>query len=429
MLRAERNAPTHERPMAPAAAYAVSVYDYATPGAVMRCYYPAGGKEGGKAKGVRWLPHRMYLYGYQVFLLNVIGNVENPRPLWARALIELPLTLLVTPIMYIWFCLFVAPIQASSCEPLLEPPDGKKWPVVVFSHGLAGHRSAYSELCTRLARRGVFVAALEHMDGSASMSACCTGSTSSEHVFPHWLQYVHSNGTRKWRVGQLDLRAKEVNHALYIIRKWASATPAELNCAYWMSPTFQSERELSHHFWHKLDADNAVIAGHSFGAATAIRCLGLSPFACAVLFDPWMLAVDPEEHACGEKPVVALNSDRWNPALLGMQKRNSDVWREYTSRRTAPTPTLEVAGTSHIDHSDFPIKIGWSAPLPRVSRSRARTPAHRMLEVCADFAHAAVVGRGSSEAFQSAVGDVRGAHADILQPYSWDASAGAAGVE
>ena len=148
--------------------------------AALPSYYPAGGKEGGKAKGVRWLPHRMYLYGYQVFLLNVIGNVENPRPLWARALIELPLTLLVTPIMYIWFCLFVAPIQASSCEPLLEPPDGKKWPVVVFSHGLAGHRSAYSELCTRLARRGVFVAALEHMDGSASMSAREDGTADSE---------------------------------------------------------------------------------------------------------------------------------------------------------------------------------------------------------------------------------------------------------
>ena len=45
---------------------------------------------------------------------------------------------------------------------------GRPFPVVIFSHGLAGTRNTYSLFCSELASRGYVVLALEHACGTAS---------------------------------------------------------------------------------------------------------------------------------------------------------------------------------------------------------------------------------------------------------------------
>jgi len=37
-----------------------------------------------------------------------------------------------------------------------------KFPVVIFSHGIAGYRASYSTICSELASQGLIVAAVEH---------------------------------------------------------------------------------------------------------------------------------------------------------------------------------------------------------------------------------------------------------------------------
>lgn len=47
----------------------------------------------------------------------------------------------------------------------LKPTD-KPYPLLIFSHGLAGTRHTYSQYCAALASEGYVVLAVEHRDGS-----------------------------------------------------------------------------------------------------------------------------------------------------------------------------------------------------------------------------------------------------------------------
>jgi len=443
----------------PPGEYVVSVYDYATPGCVLRAYYPCGRREdqslcvrkhietagvygaggfmfkywgwlwGLPHGGVPWVPHGMNVYGYQQFIFNMSGNEENERHGLLRFLIEFFFLLVVSPVMRIAMAYFTKPIDAIPHMHCMEPPPHiKKWPIVVFSHGLAGHRASYSEICTRLASRGVFVAALEHMDGSASMSAVCDG----KHVFPKWRPYRHTSGMKHIRQEQLEQRAEEVAFAWEkVISRWAIAKLTPLNCAYWHSPKFVADKNVVHTFWNNLDAETPLLAGHSFGAATVLRCLGDSPWTAAILFDPWLLSIEPKSLAAEgfNKPAFALNSDSWNPELpahLGGSGWNCDVWRAIQERRKNRILTLELKGATHTAHSDFPLKIGWSDrarahPLKRqAKRRRRRASASRLLEACVDFAHGAVLGRASAQAFDASLLRAREANSKLLQEHSWE---------
>lgn len=67
------------------------------------------------------------------------------------------------------------PVYAD--QPLAAPTQSKKYPLVIFSHGLAGTRNTYSQYCTALASEGYVVLALEHRDGSAPAVTFGLGAT------------------------------------------------------------------------------------------------------------------------------------------------------------------------------------------------------------------------------------------------------------
>ncbi|KAI9849078.1 MAG: hypothetical protein M1838_000279 [Thelocarpon superellum] len=117
-----------------------------------RLFYPCDANRP-QDQHVRWMPHpqREYVGAYAKFL--------GAKGAFVEILSRIPQLLYYITI----------PVHANA--PLLTPPTKtKRWPVMVFSHGLGGTRNAYSHLVGSLASRGMVVIAPEHRDGSTPVS-------------------------------------------------------------------------------------------------------------------------------------------------------------------------------------------------------------------------------------------------------------------
>ena len=90
--------------------------------------------------------------------------------------------------------------------------DGAKMPLIVFSHGLAGHRNMYAVLCSALASQGYIVAAMEHRDGSASCASVVDADGAVRHK-----AYVHTEPPN------FDWRREQI-----VVARWRSTPPSPL---------------------------------------------------------------------------------------------------------------------------------------------------------------------------------------------------------
>lgn len=76
---------------------------------------------------------------------------------------------------------------AKPSTPLLPPPDGKKWPLVIFSHGVGCSRLMYSTFCGEMASQGYIVCGIEHRDGTSPCSTIVSEDGKAKTL--NWLQW------------------------------------------------------------------------------------------------------------------------------------------------------------------------------------------------------------------------------------------------
>ena len=192
----------------------------------------------------------------------------------------------------------------------------EKYPVVVFSHGMAGMPTSYSHYCGELASRGYVVAIIEHRDGSGPGSVVISADGSERRVFHariDELESKHPLDKETLRKDQLAFRQVEVEETVRVLRALNEGKGAEL---YHDNPRHEGadlERWEGH-----LDLDSVFLAGHSYGATLALQGLQSAPmyarpFKGGIALDPGKQS-GPLNHDINV-PLLIINSDSWSRRL------------------------------------------------------------------------------------------------------------------
>ncbi|KAH9818152.1 acetylhydrolase [Teratosphaeria destructans] len=161
---------------------------------------------------------------------------------------------------------------------LLDPPTNNgRWPVTFFSHGLAGSRNAYSQICGDLAANGMIVIALDHRDGSSPIQYVRATATTEAHIvyptkIPH---HPVTDAVYEGRDKQIRIRLWEISmayEALVKIDKGHNIENLDSNT----SKLRKERMEVLWQFNDMMDIHTpgkVTWAGHSFGAATTVQLL------------------------------------------------------------------------------------------------------------------------------------------------------------
>ncbi|KAI6601265.1 hypothetical protein MCOR12_004335 [Pyricularia oryzae] len=230
-----------------------------------------------------------------------------------------------------------------------------RFPLVLFSPGMAESRLLYSVTAKSIAAQGYFVVTIDHPYEAEAVE------------FPDG-SVVRRNGTMTGLEEQLaEIRALDMSFILSQLRQLSSSG----------DPLFRSLPT-------KINFDHVIAMGHSLGGAAAAQVLAL------------------HEHMLGG---INLDGRLFNPVLesgtkqpfmlLGREKHadEDETWNSFWETLHGPKAMVGVAGTTHASFTDIPALIQ-SLGLPadvqsQVERLLGTTGGRRMQEimagVCASF--------------------------------------------
>jgi platelet-activating factor acetylhydrolase len=305
-------------------------------------------------------------------------------------------------------------IPVRKNAPLLQPPTtNKRWPVMIFSHGLGGSRNAYSHLVGSIASHGVIVIAPEHRDGSTPISFIRDVETTSEKPSVRkakrttdYVRLSHTPGpeVEAGRNVQLKIRLWEMGLIHDSILK--------LDQGHQLTNLNTSSKSLSP-FKGLMDVHTPgkiTFAGHSFGAATVTQLVKSTFYAPESVYAP--KSFEPlftpssnsslTQQITPKTPVILLDvwclplraaSTRWlwnkpfpcytqggngGSSLLAVESQAFYKWRVHlkaTKRLLSPDPMASkydykgksepnffyAATSAHLSQSDFGMLFPWVA--------------------------------------------------------------------
>lgn len=302
-------------------------------GSFFRLYYPIEKTDIYKRdkQWPLWLPRKQYGIGYASFIgrsKTVFGNLFN----WMGGDVYVPA---------LWQH---APLNSR-----------RRYPVVIFSHGIGGNRTCNTTVCCELASQGYIVAAVEHRDGSASMTY------QLKEDMQETVNVLHSNPmhriksySEEWmpfdrsppRWDDYDSRNKQVHQR-------ADECILALNVLTDLDKGVTILNQLGGNYNLKLfkdmlDLTKVSLVGHSFGGSTSVCTLSKDRrFRVGVMLDGWMHPVDEEVYKNISQPLLMINMEtfQWQENVDQMQRLQQDpnVYR----------PMITIKGTCHQSVTDF----------------------------------------------------------------------------
>lgn len=283
---------------------------------------------------------------------------------------------------------------------ILEPSDlpNKRWPTMIFSHGLAGNRQAYSHIAGSMASHGVVVFCPEHRDGSAAVTFIRDPAVPDKYFSRNarrsvpYIKLAHDQNKETWAVRNAQLKT----------RLW------ELGLLHEAILDIDSGRGLhnlssstadSHlsHFASKLNVQepgSIIFSGHSFGAATMVQFLKstyyagtpeleaieeplfvpapdsrlraqITPQNLLILLDMWCFTlVAPTTSALYRLPLPAYaENDTTAPggaAILAIESETFVKWTEHLHtkcRILSPDPESSVVSSSAFERPGSGVRL------------------------------------------------------------------------
>lgn len=291
-----------------------------------------------------WLPRKQYGVGYAHFIkrnyTKLFGRLIN----WIGGDVYVP-------------ALWQAPVLENN----------EKIPVVILSHGIGGNRTTYSTFCLELASHGFLVAAIEHRDGSASMTynlkdsiseritaELIRDSSSGKHrrhtihksfsFQEDWKAFEHTDplginwDDYDYRNKQVHQRADECSRLLNVL------TDIDTGISVRNVLGFQFNLKQ---FKDRLDLSRVAFAGHSFGGSTLVAALGSDDrFKVGIMLDAWMHPLDQDLCNSVAQPVLMINYEKF-------QWRKNVEQMEWMEKTDADRTVITLKGACHQACSDF----------------------------------------------------------------------------
>ncbi|RFU79274.1 phospholipase a2 [Trichoderma arundinaceum] len=327
------------------------------PTVLFRVFYPAVAESNERL--ISWLPtpQRHYVSAYTKFM--GVGHTL------AELLSFLPRHLHYTSI----------PAHKNATLASAET-ENKRWPTMIFSHGLGGSRNSYSYVAGSLASHGIVVICPEHRDGSAVTSFVRVPGQNGRlgrKVIPYnRISHTINPEVYEAREAQLRIRLWEMG----LIHEAVLAMDAGREFAN-LNVTTPSLSQFVGRL-HVNDPGSIIFAGHSFGAATVYQLLKSTYYATVpevaamespiftpaedsnirkqvteqsltMLLDMWALpSLDPKLAALYNLPLplyADVPSAPGGTALLAVESEAFFKWNEHihaTARLLSPDPAAKV---------------------------------------------------------------------------------------
>lgn len=288
--------------------------------------------------------------------------------------------------LFAWPLSYIAslPLPAQATGPVL--PTEPKFPVMLFTHGLGGGIGNYSSFCIDMASHGWIVFAIEHADGSsfeALVHNNCTNNddddnnndshhpqaeqTQQQYSFIPYLRADVKMPIAQFRAPQLDKRCNELATLFSLL----SDSKNESNPTDAFIPLRDSS-PVPYNLFDRMDLTRTVIAGHSFGAATAIMYSSRmeTPPMALICMDAWLL---PLKGRLGESPIPKGTNvvfiDMADSKMTGSLELRKHICKQGKHDDATILDAIAVVDGLHNNSSDFPLRIPhWLATLTKTTK-------------------------------------------------------------
>ncbi|KAI5925523.1 platelet-activating factor acetylhydrolase, isoform II-domain-containing protein [Camillea tinctor] len=236
------------------------------------------------------------------------------------------------------------------------------YPVIIFSHGMASSRTDYTHYAGELASRGYVVAMLEHRDGSCPGSILVGDDASEQVRLTFRDSEVESADGRdltvdEFKRAQLNFREAEMEEAVRVLQLINAGRGEDV-----FRQNTRGEGADLRSWAGRLDTDEMIVAGHSYGATGALQALRggptpQRPFKGAIVLDPGKQSGRLNDDI--RVPVLIVHSNSWSSSHSVFYGRpHFDTVRELAEANNARGHAswfMTSLGTSHPSVSDAPL--------------------------------------------------------------------------